>query len=206
MSSTVSVGNSGTSWNDRISPSSARPSGDHVVTSRSSKNTLPLSGRTNPAITSNSVVLPAPFGPISPSVSPAATSSDTSSTASEPAVALGHCLDSQHRARALAGRPAARRRAGGVSRCASSASASAACASDSVRHRPPRDARATRSAGRAAAPTSCTRPPGKYRISSSRPTLLATSASDSTGRTPGRPAPARRRGAGRRGCRSRRRR
>ena len=42
-----------------------------------SKRTVPRCGRTVPEITLNSVVLPAPLGPTSPTISPAATESET---------------------------------------------------------------------------------------------------------------------------------
>ena len=46
---------------------------------------LPDCGATAPVISENSVVLPAPFGPMMPSASPSATSSDKFSvTTSEP--------------------------------------------------------------------------------------------------------------------------
>ena len=41
----------------------------------------PASGRVNPSIISSVVVLPAPFGPRIPNVSPGATSKETPSTA-----------------------------------------------------------------------------------------------------------------------------
>jgi hypothetical protein len=42
---------------------------------------VPLSGDRSPSTHSSVVVLPAPFGPISPKISPSPTSNDTSSTA-----------------------------------------------------------------------------------------------------------------------------
>src|SRR6267142_342279 len=42
---------------------------------------VPRSGTRNPSTHSSVVVLPAPFGPISPKISPSLTSNDTSSTA-----------------------------------------------------------------------------------------------------------------------------
>ncbi len=68
-------------WNERTSPRSARCSGDRRVTSTPSNRTTPESGVTNPLIISKAVVLPAPFGPMRPSVSPGSTESHTSSTA-----------------------------------------------------------------------------------------------------------------------------
>src|SRR5699024_8781740 len=49
-----------------------------------SQRTEPSSARTNPQITLNSVVLPAPLGPITPTTSPGPTVSDTPSSAVSP--------------------------------------------------------------------------------------------------------------------------
>ena len=49
-----------------------------------SKRTVPASARTKPQMTLKSVVLPAPLGPITPTTSPGATASDTSSRAVNP--------------------------------------------------------------------------------------------------------------------------
>ena len=89
VSITVSVGNSAASWNERIRPSSARASGPRRLMSRPANTTAPVSDRTNPPISSNSVVLPAPFGPMSPSVSPDRTCDIDVVDGGDPAVVLG---------------------------------------------------------------------------------------------------------------------
>src|SRR5712692_4844922 len=55
------------------------------VKSRSLKNTFPEVGCTDPATMLNRVVLPAPFGPISPQIWPSASSKLTSFSAASPA-------------------------------------------------------------------------------------------------------------------------
>ena len=80
----VRVGKRAADWNDRASPSRLRPSGVRRVTSRPRKVTLPTSGRTKPEMISNNVVLPAPLGPIRPTISPGYTSRLTESTAVTP--------------------------------------------------------------------------------------------------------------------------
>jgi len=52
--------------------------------SRPSKTTRPSLGGKMPVMELNSVVLPAPFGPMSANTSPRFTSKDTSSTATRP--------------------------------------------------------------------------------------------------------------------------
>src|SRR5215831_7992509 len=54
------------------------------VTSSPSRRMVPASGRMVPAIRSSSVVLPEPFGPIRPRISPAETESEKSLTATSP--------------------------------------------------------------------------------------------------------------------------
>ena len=61
-------------WKVRASPRWARWNGRSDTISRSKKSTLPRCGRSCPPITLNSVVLPAPFGPINTRRSPTATS------------------------------------------------------------------------------------------------------------------------------------
>ena len=57
-------------WNERAMPARQRRSGVSRVMSRPSNSTRPESGATVPVIMPNSVVLPAPFGPMMPSASP----------------------------------------------------------------------------------------------------------------------------------------
>ena len=52
------------------------------ASSRPSRRTLPPVGRKRPPIAFNVLLFPAPFGPISATISPAATESDTPRTAS----------------------------------------------------------------------------------------------------------------------------
>ena len=58
-------------WNERPMPAMQRARGGACVMSWPSKRTVPLSGRSSPVIRLNSVDLPAPFGPMMPSASPA---------------------------------------------------------------------------------------------------------------------------------------
>jgi hypothetical protein len=66
LSRTESEVNSSRRWKVRATPSLARLWGGAAVMSRSSKRTCPLLGESSPVTTLNRVVLPAPFGPISP--------------------------------------------------------------------------------------------------------------------------------------------
>ena len=59
-------------WKVRPSPARASRAGEQPVTSTPSSKTVPESGAWKPLRTLTSVVLPAPFGPISPSASPGA--------------------------------------------------------------------------------------------------------------------------------------
>ena len=69
-------------------PSATISCGGRPVSSRPRKRTLPASGVTKPDTRSNSVVLPAPFGPIRPVMLPSTTVNETWSTASRPPNAL----------------------------------------------------------------------------------------------------------------------
>ena len=82
---TVSVPKSRAFWNDRARPSRARAGGLRPARSRPPSRTRPRSGTRKPETTSNSVVLPAPFGPINPRISPSCSSIVTSSSAITPA-------------------------------------------------------------------------------------------------------------------------
>src|SRR3954451_5144124 len=62
-------------------PSAAWVSGGALVTSAPEKCTLPLDGAMSPAMQLKKVDLPAPFGPISPMISPCSTSSVASDSA-----------------------------------------------------------------------------------------------------------------------------
>ena len=62
-------------------PARTISSGARRVTSRPSKRMLPDDGRISPLIVRSVVVLPAPFAPISVTISPSSTVSDTSCSA-----------------------------------------------------------------------------------------------------------------------------
>ena len=71
-SRTVKPAKSRESWKERPRPSRARADAVRSVMSTPASSTLPASGRRKPEITSNSVVLPAPFGPMMPDDLPVA--------------------------------------------------------------------------------------------------------------------------------------
>src|SRR5437868_1290825 len=71
-------------WKVRTMPAAQILCGASPVMSRPSKATRPASGAWKPAMAANSVVLPAPLGPISPTISPWRTSSEAWSTAFSP--------------------------------------------------------------------------------------------------------------------------
>src|SRR3954470_19124585 len=75
-------------WKVRTMPAAQIWCGGKPVMSRPAKVMRPDSGLWKPAIAANSVVLPAPLGPISPTISPAPTSSEACSTAFNPPNAL----------------------------------------------------------------------------------------------------------------------
>src|SRR5215213_5195178 len=71
-------------WNERASPRCARRSTGMRVTSSPANMIVPASGANNPEIWLISVVLPAPFGPITACSSPGITSSVTASVTRRP--------------------------------------------------------------------------------------------------------------------------
>src|SRR5690349_8351748 len=73
-----------TFWNARAIPAAARSWAGRSVTSNPRNRTRPSSGRRNPLMTSNSVVLPAPLGPMIPTISSSLTSIETSYNARIP--------------------------------------------------------------------------------------------------------------------------
>src|SRR5438477_2113153 len=81
LSRTESEVNSSRRWKVRARPRLARLCGASLVMSRSSKRTLPSVGESSPVMTLNKVVLPAPFGPISPVMWPGRTAMETASSA-----------------------------------------------------------------------------------------------------------------------------
>jgi hypothetical protein len=81
FSATVKAENSRVAWKVRAKPYLARRDAEEFVMSWPPMVTDPLVGRWKPLRTFKRVVLPAPFGPISPKISPGDTSSDTASSA-----------------------------------------------------------------------------------------------------------------------------
>ncbi len=71
-------------WKVRASPCPKIASGRIPAMARPSKAIVPASGLRLPATRLKKVVLPAPFGPISPWIAPGATASDAPSTAFNP--------------------------------------------------------------------------------------------------------------------------
>ena len=84
VSSTVISGNSRASWKLRPSPAAARADGLADVMSCPASTIRPASTGMNPDTRSNIVVLPAPFGPMTPTISRSWTSNVTPSTARMP--------------------------------------------------------------------------------------------------------------------------
>jgi hypothetical protein len=72
------------SWKVRTTPRPATTCGLKRVISSSRKMTRPELGRRNEVISLNSVLLPAPFGPITARISPSETSKLTALTATSP--------------------------------------------------------------------------------------------------------------------------
>src|SRR5437667_323354 len=71
-------------WNVRAMPSATRACGGRSVISTPRNNTLPSVTGNRPQIRLTIVLLPEPFGPISPRISPSATARSTCSTAHTP--------------------------------------------------------------------------------------------------------------------------
>ncbi len=84
LSSTESPGNGLTIWKVRPMPRRHTASGVNPSMRTPANVTVPSSGARAPAIMANRVVLPAPLGPITAKISPAATSKLTWSTATRP--------------------------------------------------------------------------------------------------------------------------
>src|ERR1700742_1213584 len=91
-------------WYVRPMPSRHRPAASSLVTVRPANRTAPALGARSPEIRPNRLVLPAPFGPTMPTVSPAPTARDRSSaittwpnrlvtpSSSSSGVVIGHLL------------------------------------------------------------------------------------------------------------------
>lgn len=71
-------------WNVRPTPSRVRWSGRSPCTGSPTTWTVPADARASPEMALSSVLLPAPLGPITPKVSPRATSKETEFTATSP--------------------------------------------------------------------------------------------------------------------------
>ena len=84
LSRTVRSSKSSSDWNVRVSPRRARWCGATPARSSPSKVTLPAEIGVNPVIASMKVVLPAPFGPISPTSLPVVQSRSIASFALSP--------------------------------------------------------------------------------------------------------------------------
>ena len=84
-------------WNERASPRAARACTGRRVMSSPPNRMRPASGASSPEIWLISVVLPAPFGPITACSSPGRTSSVTSSVTRRPPKFLREVLDAQDR-------------------------------------------------------------------------------------------------------------
>src|SRR5260370_15292951 len=84
FSSTVMVSKLRTTWKVRAMPRPAHATGPRPETRLPSSRISPASGVTSPEIELNSEVLPAPFGPIRPRISPACTSKLISTLAATP--------------------------------------------------------------------------------------------------------------------------
>src|SRR3954447_7392012 len=84
FSRTVSEPNASSRWNVRPIPILARLSTVAPVMSTPLNRTRPLVGGCSPLMTLNSVVLPAPFGPMRPVIEPGSADSDASLTAVMP--------------------------------------------------------------------------------------------------------------------------
>src|ERR687898_2279379 len=84
FSRTLILANGWVIWKVRTMPAAQMRCGARPVMSLPSKATRPASGAWKPAMAANSVVFPAPLGPIRPTISPWRTSSEAWSTAFRP--------------------------------------------------------------------------------------------------------------------------
>ncbi len=107
LSRTVREVKSSSRWYVRARPRRARAAGPALVTSCPSMRTRPDRGSSSPLTTLNSVVLPAPLGPMRPVTPPSATERETSLSTWAPPKAtetsvtsrtdIGHTLHRGHR-------------------------------------------------------------------------------------------------------------
>ena len=84
VSKTVSEGKRRASWNDRPSPALDRSAGALPLISLPPRCSWPWASGAKPQMASNTVVLPAPFGPMRPRMEPCPTANETPSTARTP--------------------------------------------------------------------------------------------------------------------------
>jgi len=84
FSSTDIVRKSWMFWNVRATPVRTILNAGCFRSDTPSKRTSPESGRYSRVMTLNAVVLPAPFGPMSPEICPSSTSNETPSSATMP--------------------------------------------------------------------------------------------------------------------------
>src|SRR5438067_4941516 len=84
LTPTVSSPMSPTCWKLRPIPRAARSLARNEVTSRPARATRPASIRCSPEMALNSVVLPAPLGPMRPTIDPSGTRTETRSRAWRP--------------------------------------------------------------------------------------------------------------------------
>src|SRR5574338_1156582 len=105
LSNTVMSGKTRKFWNVRATPRRAMALVASPVSGRPSKRTVPRVGGSAPETTLNNVVLPAPFGPMTPTSSFSATPNETSSTARSPPK-WRHTPSISRKAAAIASAPA----------------------------------------------------------------------------------------------------
>ena len=97
FSSTVSRDSALVSWKVRTTPSRATWCGDSLPSDWPSNDHVPVSGWSNPVSRLNSVVLPAPFGPIRPVMPPRWISRWSTDDRGEPAEGAGDAVDDDRR-------------------------------------------------------------------------------------------------------------
>ena len=102
LSSTLSAGNGRTIWKVRPMPRRQMRSGGKPSMRSPAKLMVPPSGANTPAIMLNSVVLPAPFGPITAKMPPSGTSKLKLVDREKPAEAFADAFDFQKRAHVFA--------------------------------------------------------------------------------------------------------
>ena len=103
LSSTESHPKVCTRWKVLRRPRRARVTADQCVASLPSSHTRPSFGFRTPEMTSKSVVLPAPFGPMSPQTTPRGTVRLTPSRARDAAEPHADAFEREHRVRRYGG-------------------------------------------------------------------------------------------------------